>query len=416
MTPTQKIEVEKSKNRSEIASILDKPEADRPDTWQSDLEGLTKRAQGLEIELRAALVAGEDSTEETTEETPEDKAFSDLLKRSTIEDYLAESVFDSTLEGASLELRQALELPPNTVPLDLFERERRDEGRGLETRADAATNVSAADAPAENQSSIAGRIFSRTAGAYMGIARPTVPVGTMSYVALTAGTTADVRSDGVAKDAEAATFATKSVDPVRVTSRYLFGIESAARLRGMEEALRSDLTALLGDKLDALALNGQAAVANVSPAVEGLISQTTDPTGVVTFTEVLTAYSDRIDGKYSDDGENVRLLVNPETARKIHGLRIGTGNNAPLLVDSLPGGRFRASANMPDKTGEIAKALTYAAGPRRGFTQPVWRGVTIIRDPYSGAAEGQVALTIIVLAGAVMIDSGPYTQLEFQLA
>ena len=419
MTPTQKLQLEQSKVRSDINKALSTPESDRAESWSDDLEKLTKRAENLEIEVRAALVAGDPETKSETEtETPEDKELADLMTRSSIEDYLAESVFDEKLDGASLELRQHLELPPNNVPLDLLER-RDVDGQGLEQRADAATNVSASDAPQENQSGIAGRIFARTAGAYMGVARPTVPVGTSTYVALSTGATGDVRSDGVAKDAEAATFSTKSVDPVRVTGRYLFGIESAARLRGMEEALRSDLTALLGDKLDALALNGQAAVANVSPAVEGLIANTanpTDPGAVVVWNAVLKSFSDRIDGKYSEDGMNVRLLVNPETLRKFHELRIGTGNAAPLLQDSLPAGRLRASANMPAKTGEIAKALAYAASERRGFVQPIWRGVSIIRDPYTKAAEGQVALTIVMLAGAAMVDAGPYTQLEYKLA
>ena len=79
MTPTQKLQVAQSENRSKIAGILDTEEDKREKTWQSDLEGLTKRAQSLELELRAALVAGEEKTEETTEKTTEDTA--DLERR-----------------------------------------------------------------------------------------------------------------------------------------------------------------------------------------------------------------------------------------------------------------------------------------------------------------------------------------------
>ena len=104
---------------------------------------------------------------------------------------------------------------------------------------------------------------------YLGIERPTVGVGESTYVALVSGAAADFRSDGVAKDADAATFSTKTVSPSRVTARYLFGVESTVRLAGMEAALRADLAATLADKLDAVALSGQAAAANTSPAVEG---------------------------------------------------------------------------------------------------------------------------------------------------
>ena len=395
MTRLQKLQIEQSELRSKIGAALDTAGDKRSETWQSDLDTLTKRAQTLESELRAALVVGEGEEEtreeEETTETPEGRELAGLLKRSSIEDYLADSLFDERLDGASLELRQALELPPNQVPLDLF----------LETRADVATNVDAADAPQENQQSIAARVFAATAGAYMGIERPTVPVGTTSYVTLASGTTADVRSDGAAKDAEAATFTTKSVDPVRVTARYLFGVESAARLRGMEEALRADLAALMGDKLDRLALRGQAAAGNTSPAVEGLLSQLaqpTDPLSESSWTDYAYSYVNRVDGKYSQDGTNVRMLVAPDAFKHAHRLEVAL-SSSNSLSDPLPGARFRASANMPNAASLIAKGVTYAAGSRRGFVQPVWRGVSIIRDPYTKAETGQIALTVIMLGG-----------------
>ena len=182
----------------------------------------------------------------------------------------------------------------------------------VEHRADAATNVAASIA--ETQSSIAGRIFAESSGAYLGVERPTVGVGESTYVALSSGASADFRSDGVGKDAEIASFSTKTVSPSRVTVRYLFGVESTVRLQGLEEALRADLTASIGDKLDAVALTGQAAVNNVSPAVEGLISQLAAPTapgGVSTWDDYLGVYPGRVDGKYSVDGEQRPVARQP---------------------------------------------------------------------------------------------------------
>ena len=121
-----------------------------------------------------------------------------------------------------------------------------------------------------------------------------------------------------------------------------------------------------------------------------------------------------MDGRYSTDGSNVRLLLNPESFRHLAALQITTSGD--LLIETLPRGRFRASANMPDTASDIAQALTYAAGNRRGFVQPVWRGLQIIRDPFTAAASGQVALTAIVLTGAAMVDAGPYARHAFQLA
>ena len=72
--------------------------------------------------------------------------------------------------------------------------------------------------------------------------------------------------------------------------------------------------------------------------------------------------------------------------------------------------------DAPDAVSKIAEAITYASGPRRGMVQPVWRAITLIRDPYTRASEGQVALTAIVLTGAALVDAAPYSREAFQLA
>ena len=166
-----------------------------------------------------------------------------------------------------------------------------------------------------------------------------------------------------------------------------------------------------------MALAGQVAVANVSPEVEGLVSQLTapdDPDAVATASDYLTTYAGRVDGRFSGDGSNVRLLVSPDTFRHAYGLQVATSGD--LLSEKLPAGRFRASANMAAAASDIATAISYAAGARRGFVQPVWRAATVIRDPYSGAASGQVALTVVMLAGAAMVDAAPYQLHKFKVA
>ena len=413
MTRLQKVQMRQSELKVKLNAMLDTEIEKRAETYSDDLDKLTKELRAIEGELQAAILA-DDSTTETQSDDGESKEFDDILRRSAVGDFLSEAAFDKPVEGASAELRQALDLGANTLPLDVLLLDT-DDDNDREQRADAVTNH--ATAIQENQSSIAGRIFAGSAAAYMGVQRPTVPVGDSTYVTLATGTTADVRSDGVEKDADAATFTSVTVSPVRQTARYLFGIESTARLRGMEDALRADLTATMSDKLDKLALQGQAAVANVSPAVTGLVNTLTDPTNpstVATWTDFLDLYTDRVDGMYSQDGGNVRVLVNPATFKAAYKLQIATSGE--LLRDRLPSGRFRASANMPASTNaNIAKVLAFAAG-RRGFVQPVWRGVTLIRDPYSNAAKGQIALTVVMLTGAVMVDSKPYHLAEVKTA
>ena len=417
MTRTQQIQLRQSEARQKMTTLLDTPTEERAETWTADLDGLKNELRSLESELQAALVLEPEPTETRTEETPEGREFQELVSTASVGDYMAEVAQGLPLDGASLELRQETldGMGVGWIPLDVLMTDE----PPLETRADASTDVSASIE--DNQRGIQPRLFPASAGQYMGVSRPSVPVGDSTFVTLATGATADFRSDGVAKDAEVATFSTKTVSPSRVTARYLFGVESTVRYRGFEEALRADLSATLADKLDRVALQGQAAVTDVSPAIEGLISQLTNPTNptvVATYTDFLELYSDMVDGLYSTDGDNVRVLTNPETFRFAR--KVWLASTGDVINIRLPDSRFRASANMPSVPAsgsdqDIATALAYASG-RRGFTQPVWSGAQILRDPYSSASEGRVALTIVMLTGAAMVDAKPYSRLEFKLA
>ena len=412
MTNTQKITLRLSEVRSRLNEISGLEGDVFTPEIRAESEKLTNEYGDLEVRHRAAIVA-DGETETRKADDGEGREIRQLTRRASLGSYLASAARQVNVDGAEAELRAALNLDADQVPLDVLLPS--ETTASAEHRADAATNVAASIA--ENQSSIAGRIFAESSGAYLGIDRPTVGVGDSSYVALVSGAAADFRSDGVAKDADAATFTTKTVSPRRVTSRYLFGVESSVKLAGLEEALRSDLTATLSDKLDAVALAGQAAVSNTSPAVEGLVSQLTapgDPPDVATASDYLGVYPARVDGKYSADGSNVRVLVSPDTFKHAYGLQLATSGD--LLSEQLPAGRFRASANMPATASDIATAITYAAGARRGFVQPVWRALTIIRDPYTKAESGQVALTAVVLTGSALVDAAPYALHRFKVA
>ena len=415
MTNLQRLELRASEIRSRLNELSGIETGELTSEHRSEMDTLSVEYADVERQKRAAILAGD-----VAPETPEPNAggerreISSLIERAEIAAYLRAAASGNPVSGAEKELRQAVlgdDADEMLMPMDML----MPLGGEIETRADAVTNV--ADSIQSNQQNIIGRIFAETAGAYMGVQRPSVPTGETHYYTLTGGASADVRADGVSKDAEIATFTSKSVEPVRLTARYLWGVETTARIRGFEEALRADIRAVMGDKLDALALNGQAAVANTSPLIEGIISQLADPTdpgNAATWDDYLKLYPARVDGKTSMDGLNVRLLVNADTYRHAHGLQIATSGE--LLGRELPAGRFRASANMPATDATIATLLSYTASARVGFVQPVWRGIQLIRDVYSKASEGQIALTAIMLTGGAMVDASFYGRHEVKIA
>ena len=404
MTPMQKIALQQSENRTAIAALLENPE--RGDAERAELATLTKRGQALEIEYRAALLAQPDDTPIPTANTPAGREVRALLGRVEIEDYLSELIDAKPADSPARELRAAMlgEDKAGYFPLAL-----------IETRADA---VSTGDAIPENQASIAARVFANGAADYLGVSFPTVPVGTQSFPRVTAGTTADVREPGVELDGTAFVITDVSASPARLTASYTLDEITAYRVQGYRGALRADLNRVMRDQMDSLVVNGQAAVTNVSPAVAGIINSLTagdDPTDIAAAMDYLNTYTGAVDGKHASDDSAVRLLVNVATYQHAHGLQFGTSGD--LLRDRLPAARFRASANMPDTASDIATAILYgASSPGRGLISPVWAGVQLIDDPYTGAKTGQRTITAVSYVGFVMADAAPYALAKFKLA
>ena len=422
MLKSQSLQLRMSETRQKINEFPD-------DGADTDRDALTGEYSSLESQYRAALITEQSDadndphagTERSTD--PGDREIGRLLDRVGVGDYLDAAAHGRAVDGAAAELRAATlgdDAPLEMMPIDLLlPRQSR------QLRVDAATNV--ATAVAENQSSIAGRVFAVGALSYLGVDMPTVPTGTQSYVSLTAGGAADFRNDGVALDSVAATFTTKSLDPSRVQARYLFDNIIDARLRGASDALATDLRMQLSDKLDAVGLNGQAAVSNTSPALTGVIGALTNPTNPAAesaWKDYLDAFDAGVDGLYAMDDTMVRLLVNADTWRHARGLAVGSEANGGLLRDRLPAGRFRVSANMPatpdsGANDTIATALAYSAGmpevvAGRGFTQAVWRGIRLIRDIYTKSSEDQTALTATVYVGQDMVNAARFRRLEFK--
>lgn len=415
MTEDQKLLKAKRADRetlgTQVRALMANPELSEAE--QAERDSLMKRSLSLDSEieyLKQTIKAQGDSIEEREIKTDRQTTdLDELFTRSSVGDFISEA-YGYAVEGASREYRDELGMGPGFMPIDFIM------GQRLETRADAVTNISASDAPEDSQRNITLPVMAGSSAEYLGISRPVVPVGTQTFVTIDSQPTADYRSDGVRKDAENIGITTKSVDPVRVTSRVSFGVETPARVKGFESVITPLLRAAVNDKLDAVSIAGQAAVNNVSPKIEGLIADLTspdNPAAVAGWTDYYSVYSGRVDGKLSMDGSNVRLLVAPDVYKQAAGLQIATSGD--LLIDRLPAGRFKASANVPSASGKIGTGVSYASG-YTGLYQPVWRQAQVIRDQLTGAAEGQINVTIVMLSGLVLVDKTPYSLHKWKLS
>ena len=413
MTRLQKLQLRQSEARQKLGELLDVEQ--RSDSHDEDTKKLTNELRALETDIQGAILAEpEATTTETVDGDMEGRERRELRERSEVRSYLTSAATGATLTGAEAEYRAAVfgdESRDDLMPLDLL----LDPDEELERRTDDATTVSTA--VPTTQRSISGRVFARSDASYLGAQFVDVGIGETSWPYISAGTSAGTYAEGAVVEADAATISVASASPTRASARYKFAIESAARIQGMESALRADLRATLSDGLDNQVLNGS----GTAPAVSGVLNRLTAPTAptnTATAIDYLAAYSDSVDGKLAVTSSEVRLLAGVATYKQAAKLGFtGSGELLETVLERVGPGRFRASSRIPAAVSNIQHAVIYryARGGGNAYV-PTWGGVSIIRDPYTESSSGRVALSAHLLFNFVVKDLSSWTQASFKLA
>ena len=371
------------------------------DTLQSEI-------RQLEIEYRAAVV-DEDQEDATGGGDAEVREEHRLLDRASILPFLTEAGGGSPLSGVEAEYRSAVfgdEARSNVMPIDILETRADRAARLSEQRQDAVTPVADSAVSSGSEAGILPRVFTRSIASRLLVSMPSVPVGTATYPIMVSGTTAAMQAPDGEQDAVAGSFMGLSLDPVRLTSRYLFRIEDLSKLRGMEDALRRDLTAVMSDAMDDQIINGDGAAPNVNGFLNELKAQATPGTEDA-WGKILEKFLSLVDGLNAYNLSDVRAVVAGKTYRHMSN---AFNSNAGQPVDSVYEylrarmGGISVSSRIPDAvgaSGDEAKAQDLIAAltsyPGRNAVAPVWRGIEMIRDPYTGAARGQIAITAVML-------------------
>ena len=412
MTNGQKLQLRLSEIRQTLNDLsgLDTP----TDAQRTEMDTLATEYRAKETQWRAATIAEADAPEPRAE-GGEDTEWRALVERVELRQYLHAAANGVPVAGAEAELNAALELRGAggvTVPWDALLPRHDDEHR-----ADAATSVGATD-HGVTQRSIVGRVFARTAAAFLGVSMPMVPTGDQNFPVLTAGTSAATKNPGVAQDAAAATFTANQLGPTRLTARYLFRVEDLRRLAGMEAALRADLREVMGEAMDATILNGQASAPDINGFIDaGTIAAPTTPTAVVTIASAIEAVASAVDGKYANGLPDIRLVVGAKTYATLATLLSSNSEPVALSVLRRESGGLRVSGHVPDPASNVQQAVvSRTAGGGPNAVAPIWQGLELIRDPYSGAAKGDVSVTAIMLWNFQVIRTDAYARAAFKLA
>ena len=416
MTNAQRLALRLSEIRQKLNELSGKDELTEAET--EEMRRLSGEYPKLEERHRGALIA--ESVEEAEaldgeDGDGEDRERSELRSRSRLARYVSAALDGVPVQGAEAELSAAAGCP-GAVPLELFEVRRSDTGdpeRRAVTPAPATTD--------ENLSGIVPAIFDRSAASWLGIEMPTVPVGDAGYPVLSTSLTGSVVAESAEAPETAGAFTVSMASPRRISGAFKFTVEDAARLNGMESALRQNIGSVLSDELDKQAINGSG---TGDGTVNGLLNILTDPAAPAanaeTFARYVSAAAGHVDGLFSVDLGGVRQLVGVQT----YGHMAGTfranedSTTAEGWLMQRTGG-VRTSRRIAAPASNIQQAIIRRSNPMgdRVAVMPVWEGLQMIRDPYTNARKGEVSLTALMLVGDVIVlRGGAFVQGAYRLA
>ena len=247
---------------------------------------------------------------------------------------------------------------------------------------------------------------------------PSVGVGEKQFPVLSAGNTPALIAKDSPHDSTAASWSVKVLSPKRMTARYTLAIEDAAVFAGMEGALRDDLSGAISQQMDAEILAGDGTGQHVSgffDASSGPLTAPSDPTAESGRPDYINAISGSVDGRYALENSDVKLLIGAATNAHMAS-KFGSGNASDMTamekVKAISGG-CRVSAHIPAVASKFQLAL--ACRKMGSAVAPIWRTVSLVRDPYSNASSGLVALNMHVLWAFDVPRANGWKLLKFQV-
>ena len=375
------------------------------DEQQSECSTLEGSVKTKETQYRAAMIAEDAETRAAEELDGESRELAQLTERANVGDILSATFEKRQTSGEAAELQKHFGLGSHQVPLEMLR-----VSRGVEERAAATVPASIGDA---SQAQVVTPVFASGDGAFLGIERPTVPVGDAAYPVLS--TMPSVKGPFTGSDNAAqtdATFVANNLSPERLQASFSYRRTDAARFAGLDASLRLALNGGLQEKLDQQAIEG----------TDGLLTATNLPNANVSTQTTFQLYLSgllygRVDGRYARTPGDIRMIVGQGTFT--HAASTYKGNNSDESgVERLQekSGGLMVSAHVPAVSGNKQNALIRLGMERGGATQPLWQGVSLVIDEFTRSAYGEIIFHAVLLANFAITRKAQWHKQQTQHA
>lgn len=368
----------------------------------------------------AELLRGEDPPDpipvrDGPEEDAESRERRELRERASVARMLSLRASRSVVDGAEAEVAEAHGIPAGRIPVEMLF----DLGDREERAASASGQVQAT-----NTHPIAPNVFITDLAMRLGISTPTVPAGVQAYPYITGNASAGAALPGAtdANNAQAAAVSVETIWPSRITGTVQWRVEDAVLLGDLETALRGNLRSVMEQAIDTQLISGAGDGSvdrgkNVTTAgLKGLLTQypATEPTGAdkakaATAANVVSLVTGLLDGIYAERFGDLRLFSTPRAAQYLKGLlRIAQDPMDMLMWVENVASSFTSSARLSSTdaasgVAEYSPFLAHRTARGLGGIAPIWQGIETIVDEITGAAKGEIAVTLRMQMGGVLV-------------
>lgn len=400
--PRKSIELSKKLNeirrKINAINILDDPTTEQVEE-RSRLNGefdTVSREWDAAVTEEAAAEGVE--TRETNGGDAETRERERLRGEARIGRYVEAQVNGRPVDGVEAELNAAYGLPAGQAPLALL--------GPVAPRETRAITAAPSTAPVQATRPTVPYVFQRSMAARLGILFPTVEPGQANFPQLTtAPPAAPVAKDGSAPaTAGAFTLATRTAK--RITGEFEVRVEDLAIFPSMEDDLRRALGDSLSNQTDEQVIAGN----GTAPNLTGLFKVATDvsaESNTVTFATGMALFGALVDGRYANGYSDLRAIVGSDTFAAFDGHYQSNGDVS--LYDRLMAklGYIGVSNRVPAAASDAQKILVVRGGEGTSpIVVPVWSGMDLIVNPYSGAGEGKRTITVTALVGDPFVPHG----------
>ena len=398
------IEEAQSEIRTRVLEIRALSDDQLTPELRAERAALDKKYADGEIKFRASLKALRAEQETGTVLDTEALELRQLEQRASLGDIAAGVLSQHPCEGASRELQAHHHLKPNQVPLALMR------SPLIEDRTSGITPAPT-DAGAD-QRPIIPAVFPQSVAAFLGINGQSVGVGEAAYAVISSSATPGAPAEGAEQAHSMAAFESAALVPARLQASVFFSVEDAARVAGLSDALRMNLSDALSDELD-----GQILTNSTTGLFQGTNLADNNASAVGTFiTLKKRIVYDSIDGKYATNAGDLRIVLG--AASYAFAGSVYRGNNSDIDgLESIMGkvAGVRVSSHVP-AVASHKQELVVARGTAQHVAVALWSGMDLIEDPYSMAKSGEVILTARMLHAIKILRKAGIRKVELQHA